>query len=521
MKSVLGLKLPGISSETTSERASKERLSESGKPQNDVWEPLRPLLILLDCHRRKSYLSWTDVGEILLQVGGQSEVVPVASVALRGTQLQVVVQPEAHEYDNCMLLDVANGVSPMSWRLEQTSLVLNDGALTLWCRSLEGQANLRLLYDMCMLARFEHMSLYKALTATVISTHGSQISDIAAVLLAQHSYKDWCYISIGGEWVKAWCHVDRSPKGPGRHDGRHQIKFFRDSKSLNAKNLLCFIPDCGEVEDLFFVTDQDESVTQGTLPEDRFGAPAYANHLKGRRPLSDSIETSLEDLLSKLTTLRVVGDVYWPADGMSSDSSGSKSSILGSMPLSPKKKRRNTVSLNGSGSSLTGHSSFSHKRSVSMSSSVHHPQAGDYDNKTSELLIKPIPHSGVDHLESLIRCVLPMMSCLSLYGRPVHFSNSREDPNSLLFGLPRLPIVDYFAREEIGPLFEYLDATVGDSKSLNKTLAAQKLYLTQQMTDPNRRDRSFTTLEDLVRTGSDFSVFTSSTTGSVSNSPLI
>ncbi|SCU79225.1 LAFA_0B01618g1_1 [Lachancea sp. 'fantastica'] len=521
MKSVLGLKLPGLSSsETSFEKASKlQATPESGKPQNDVWEPLRPLLILLDCHRRKSYLSWTDVGEILLQVGGQSDVVPVTSVALRGTELQLVVQPKAHEYDNCMMLDVANGISPMSWRLEQTSLVLNDGALTLWCRSLEGQADLRLLYDMCMLARFEYMSLYKALTATVISTHGSQMSDIAAVLLAQHSYKDWCYISIDGEWVKAWCHIDRSPKRAGCHDGRHQIKFFRDSKSLNSKNLLCFIPDCGEVEDLFFVADQDDDVTQVDLA-DRYGA-GFSSHLKGTGSLSDSFESSMASLLSKLTTVRIVGDVYLPADGASSESSGSKSSILGSGPFSPKKKRRNTVSFNGSSTSSSERSTPSHKRSVSMSSSVHHPQASDYDNKRSEILIKPIAHSGVNHLESLIRCALPMMSCLSLYGRPVHFSNSRDDPNSLLFGLPRLPVVDYFAREEIRPLFEYLETSVGESESLNKTLAAQKQFLAQQLADPNRRNRTFTTLEDMVRTGSDFSVFTSSTTGSVSNSPLI
>ncbi|SCU82590.1 LAME_0C01926g1_1 [Lachancea meyersii CBS 8951] len=519
MKSVLGLKLPSFASETKSEKAFKKVGSSisNADAEGEFCEPLKPLLILLDCQRRKSYLSWTDGKNLLLQVGSQSEVLPVTSVALRGTELQVVVEPDANEYDNCVVLDVANGVSPMSWRLEQTSLVLNGGALTLWCRSLEAQAQLRVLYGMCMLARFEYISLYKALTATVISTHGSRISDISAVLLAQHSYKDWCYISIDGEWVKAWCHVDRSPKRPGSRDGRHQIKFYRDDKSLTAKNLLCFIPDCGEVEDLFFVEDQNPNVSK-SAPIDGFGDLHFQTHVKGVRNDSDSFESSLEALLSRLTTLRVIGDVYWPSEG--ADSSGGKTSILGGGSLSPKKVRRNTISSIPDPS--TG-SYTQHKRSissVSMSSSVHHPQVSDYDTKTSEIVIKPIPHSGVHHLESLIRCALPMMACLSLYGRPVQFINSREDPNSLLFGLPRLPVVDFFAVQEIQPLFEYVASTAGDSVSLNKTLAAYKLFLSQQLANPHRGTRDFTTLADMVRTGSDFSIFTDSS-GSVSNSPLI
>ncbi|SCU97203.1 LANO_0E15434g1_1 [Lachancea nothofagi CBS 11611] len=515
MKSLLGLKFPGNSerSKVTSEDEFRHVKSGVDAVHGKDREPLKPLLILLDCQQRKSYLSWTSSSNLLLQVRGQADVVPVVNLGLRGTVVQLIVEPEANEYDNCVELDVANGISPMSWKLEQTSLVLNDGAMTLWCRSPEAQSQLRLLYDMCMLARFEYMSLFKALTATVISTYGSRISDISAVLLAQHSYKDWCYISIGGEWVKAWCHVDRSPKHAGSHKGHHQIKFFRDDKSLTSKNLLCFIPDCGDVEDLFFVEDQDPNIVE-SAPSDGFDRLRFRDHMDNARDDTGSFENSLDAMLSRLTTLRLVGDIFWP--DVSSGSSKSRSSVL----LSPIKKR--TKSISTPSNSANGNAA-QHRRSksaVSMNSTVFHPDADEFEFKTSEILIKPIPHSGVHHLESLIRCALPMMGCLSLYGRPVHFKNSREDPESLLFGLPKLPAVDFFAVQELQPLFEYTAATVDGSVSINKTLSAYKQFLAQKLVEPGRDKKTFTTLSDMVQTGSTFSLLTNSS-GSMSNSPMI
>ena len=44
------------------------------------------------------------------------------------------------------------------------------------------------------------------------------------------------------------------------------------------------------------------------------------------------------------------------------------------------------------------------------------------------------------------------MDCARLYGRPVQFKTDRTDMNSLMFGLPKLPSVDYFAQEEIAHL---------------------------------------------------------------------
>lgn len=518
MKSFLGLSKLGRYGKKNEEESFKHVKSGLETVSGEDFEPLKPLLILLDCQKRKSYISWTECDDILLQVRGLSEVVPVRQVALRGTQLQVIVEPEANGYDNCMVLDVVNGVSPTSWKLEQTSLELNDGVMTFLCRTNEAQSRLQFLYEMCMLSRFESISLYKALTATIISTHGSRISDISTILMSQRSYKDWCYISMNGEWVKAWCHVDRSPKSPGSKTGRHQVKFFRDDKSLTAKNLLCYIPDCGQTEDLFFVEDQDSDLTQGA-PFDGFGDLQFKHHLDAVRDHSASFEISLEALLSRLTTLRLIGDVHWPTASSNGNSTRSRSSTVlsfagagGSNPGSPQKNpdaRAASSTTTATSPSLfnSPNTTPKHTRTrstVSLTSMVHHADINDPYVKTSELLIKPIPHNGVMHLETMIRSVLPMMNCLSLYGRPVHFKNSRTDIDSLLFGLPKLPVVDYFAKEELQSLFHYVRSLPDVVESLNSTLAAYKRFLADRLLDADREKRSFTTLSDLLQEGPNY-----------------
>lgn len=465
------------------------------------YEQLKPILILLDCQSRKSYM-WWDSTELLLQLRGATDMYAVSRLLLRGTELQILVDSEANEYDNCVVLDVANGMSGTTWRLEHSFLELDGGNITLLGRTPEALLQLRHLFDMCMLARFEYMSLYKALTATLISVVGTRISDISMLLNSNHSYKDWCHIYVNGGWVKAWCHVDKSSKSSDSQKGKRQIKFFTDDKSLSSKDLICFIPDCGDEQDLFFVPEYD-----GSNPGD--------SNLTG--PIS-SIRDPLgcmESRLSKLTCLRLVGDVYWPSE--ETESSRSRSSSTSWVNRSPKKR-----------SESTSHSSFSfspkHRRtlsSVSVTSSVYHGNVNEGSHSiTTELLIKPIPHDGVFHLESMIRCVLPMMSSLRLYGRPVQFKNSRDDINSLVFGLPRLPTIDYFAREEIQPLFEYSHKMQNQSDSYLKTVAGYKAFLQERLKDNARDKRSFTTLADVLRIENPRELAFSSSCSSTS-SPLI
>ena len=107
MKSFLGLSKLGRYGKKNEEESFKHVKSGLETVSGEDFEPLKPLLILLDCQKRKSYISWTECDDILLQVRGLSEVVPVRQVALRGTQLQVIVEPEANGYDNCMVLDLS------------------------------------------------------------------------------------------------------------------------------------------------------------------------------------------------------------------------------------------------------------------------------------------------------------------------------------------------------------------------------------------------------------------------------
>lgn len=113
------------------------------------------------------------------------------------------------------------------------------------------------------------------------------------------------------------------------------------------------------------------------------------------------------------------------------------------------------------------------------------------------ILIRPLPHNGVIHLESLIRFILPMMNVLELYGRPQRFATSRGDKDSLMFGLPKLPSIDYLSFEEVdGLLHMHEPITV---ETTLQGLDFYKNFLDEQFQrNPSRYEMlRFTTLREL------------------------
>ncbi|GME74647.1 unnamed protein product [[Candida] boidinii] len=63
--------------------------------------------------------------------------------------------------------------------------------------------------------------------------------------------------------------------------------------------------------------------------------------------------------------------------------------------------------------------------------------------KTQLCYIIPETHQGVEPAETMIRLLIPIMNSFKLYGRPTKFLSTRDDRNSLLFGLPQLPHTQY------------------------------------------------------------------------------
>lgn len=402
----------------------------------DALDSMKPMLVLLQAQECKKYYEWIfdTMSDIVWQITSSErpkEFLLAQRLSLVGTD--VIVQGEGLESFKVSLIN-ENGSS--SVEMSGEILSINCGQLILACTDL---ASLKNLEKLCLLAIFEYSSVLKSITGTIISTLGLRMSDMAVILNSAFNYKDWCDVYLKGEgWVKLWCHIDKvNRKSSSDHRNGHcQIKFYRDKKSTSSKNLVCFIPDCEYVQDMFF----------------------YKNYSMESR---DS-QTGITELLDNLSMIKVVGNVCFPQDGFSkrnrsrssssmsffhnNDNSSSRPSSVATSPtsstsrlrmLSPKKKHQRNTS------------------EISVDST--HSNYKDLDNCITDpqgLLIRPLAHNGVHHLEAMIRFIIPMMDCVGLYGRPAHFKTERTDPASLMFGLPKLPLVDYFAKEELQLLFK-------------------------------------------------------------------
>ncbi|CAR29011.1 hypothetical protein ZYGR_0W00390 [Zygosaccharomyces rouxii] len=70
----------------------------------------------------------------------------------------------------------------------------------------------------------------------------------------------------------------------------------------------------------------------------------------------------------------------------------------------------------------------------------------------ASVFIMPEKHHAVPGYDTTIRFLIPAMNAFKLYGRPKKLIANKDDPKSLLFGLPTLPHVHYLKVEELLPL---------------------------------------------------------------------
>lgn len=497
MVSLFKLKKPVSVKKAVEKSVTKTIASAANTFHAQDYENLKPLLILMDCQSKKEYISWENPE---LELSVDNRVLPIYKLSLIGTLLQIVVLSTSNEYDNVLTVDVTDNLST---KLEFSTVACEiNNSITIIAKDPLLLSHLQFSFS---LAQFEKMSLYKSLTASIISTMGLKIADVHMILNSSYNFKDWCYIHCNGEWIKAYIHIDKRSKYNGSPKGNHQVKFFRDDKSLTSKNLICFISDCDIVEDLFFVNDQEQGLP--TLRENQLQTLLRS----GMNP-----EEAVNVFFSKLTTLKVLGNVHWPTN--SPRSSRSRSSSLSWATTSPRKRttsfsmtspfHKRTAS--NTSIAMSPIQSQKHKKTgsiVSSSSTVFHPSVQDNAGTTTQsLLIKPIPHKGVHHLETMIRFIVPMMDCLQLYGRPEHFKSSRTDMDSLAFGLPKLPAVDFFAKEELTSVFQQNDdlrnssnsnGLPADQLSMPFSMSFYKGCLEQKLENQGRESLTFTTIGDI------------------------
>lgn len=452
----------------------------------DLLDGLKPGLVLLQAQARKKYYSWSydpSKLEVWQMASGDrpEEVVPLQGLSLIGTTL--VVKGQDFENFRANIVEDSETVRQSGVEASGQTLIINSGQLILTCNNPSSLMNLEKL---CLLSIFEYSSVFKAMTGTVISGLGIRLSDMHVILSSSFNYKDWCEVYIKDEgWVKLWCHIDKVGRRSGgeNRDGRYQIKFYRDKKSTSTKNLVCFIPDCEDVQDIFF----------------------YKDCKSNTREIS---QLGLDDLVDQLNMIRVVGNVLYPQDGFSQRNRSRSSSSVSFFTSSSSRRNSTVVSTPTSPASklklLSPVKTHQRKKSeVSMESN--HSRYTDLENCTVDskgLLIRPLPHSGVHWLEAMIRMVIPMMDCTRLYGRPSHFKTERTDPDSLMFGLPRLPVVDYLAKEELQQLFD-ANLVVDKFPSSDSSTVAMRFFtrfLADRISQDSKRDDNltFTRLASLV-----------------------
>lgn len=446
----------------------------------DLLDGMKPLLVLLQAHSRKSYYEWNldTVTQDIWQMTSNahpSQFFPVHKLLLVGTEVIV----DAEELGACRvsLVKENDKVQRSGVEVSGQVLSLNGGELILTCTD---PSLLKTVKKLCLLSIFEYFSILKSLTGTIISGLGITLHDMPVLLSSAFNYKDWCEVYLEDQgWVKLWCHIDKVGKrGSGSQPtGRCQIKFYRDKRQTSSKNLVCFIPDCEYTEDIFFYRDCKQV------------SPDYS-------------QMSLDDLVDNLTMIKVIGNVCFPQEGFSPKNRSRSSSTMSFFHGNESPSRHSSINASPTSSSsrlkVLSPTRGKHQRKASaVSIDSNHSQYKDLDNCITDpkgLLIRPLSHSGVHHLEAMIRMIIPMMDCAHLYGRPSGFKSDRADPESLMFGLPSLPSVDYFAREELKLLPESI-VDVEKCPSMDSRAVAMHFYskfLQERINKTPHRDRKLT-----------------------------
>ncbi|CCH59484.1 hypothetical protein TBLA_0B06610 [Henningerozyma blattae CBS 6284] len=441
---------------------------------------LKPLFVLLKSQQSKLYFEWSlnnnsynTISWLIQDITSNSDSPKkIQSISLKGTDLIIYTEGFNPLKYKIRLIDDYRCIGISNIDFINNSLIIQNGNFELRCSNLPILLNLQKL---CLLSIFECNQIFKSLTGMVIASLGSTMFNMHIILDSTFCFRDWCEIYIEGKgWTKAWCHVDKLHSNK-KKSVNYTIKFFKekkpDSAIKNKSELFCFISSLKPIKDIFFYPDCKNSHSS----------------------IKENI--SIHEFLESVRIIKFVGNVSFPKKGFHSKNISHSTSNASSKSKGLLHK------------SSPSRSSSTSSNTSSTSGASHNCITNDFENCiTSEngLLIRPIPHNGVNHLETLISFIIPMMNVTSLYGRPGHFKNGREDINSLMFGLPNLPVVDYFSLEEISTLLEpSIDINQNqDCMSHDTTFQSMDFYskyLSSKMKEqPTRsQDFEFTHLKDL------------------------
>ncbi|CCH62534.1 hypothetical protein TBLA_0H02500 [Henningerozyma blattae CBS 6284] len=487
--------------ETTSELTANKDFEVINQ---NVLESVKPIVALLQAHSKKNFFdssSATTTNEPVswnvssnLDPSFSKEYIP-SKITVSGKELlfetehENLLIPLVEEKDNIFGCNIVRHY-PNDDESEDSatdSLHFQNSTIVVHCSNPE---YLDILHKSCLLSIFEYMSIFKSLTGTLLSSVGTQLPDINVILNSNFSYRDWCEIYLENEgWVKVWCHIDSTNKNFKNNNktkdskANFAIKFYNDNKSLSSKNLICSISNISFVKDIFFY--KDCQITN-------------VNDLTNLTPMV---------LIESINMIRLLGDISFHSAASNETVTPPQNRIMSSssrLSFFNKDKDKQDMDTNNN-SDLDSDSNLftepppefasptnrAHKRISSFTSTKTNLSTSSLATNSSSkdtkklppvkytnpngLIIRPTPHNGISHIETMLRFIVPMMDVAGLYGRPAQFRVQKNDPCSLMFGLPSLPTVDYFAKQEMDSLIE-TQFTEDESLIKNTTFLAMHHY---------------------------------------------
>ncbi|GMM30940.1 Tph3 protein [Martiniozyma asiatica (nom. inval.)] len=284
--------------------------------------------------------------------------------------------------------------------------------------------SLQSFFSALILSKFEYSQLQKAYTGALLSSKAIHFSDVRILLDPnnRHTKEEWCVIRLpylNDKWIRIFV-VVKSTK----------VELYTNSNK-QKKNLLGY---CKEAKGVWNIYSGLEQVDENSLIR-VFGDWVIDFNL-------------LEQVLLPPQERRRSGSLSKRLSMQSMRSSKSQDSTLStnlSTTSNSVKKHRRLTSID---TSISQNSQSTTQTSNSISKKI-----ADRETKlTSLLYLIPESHPGVKPVEICIRLLIPLMNTFGLYGRPKKFVSSRDEKESLLFGLPQLPRTNYLQLESVNEL---------------------------------------------------------------------
>lgn len=335
------------------------------------------------------------------------------------------------------------------------------------------------------LSKFEYTKLNEAFTAVLLSSRGSKLLDIHVLLTHKKRFVEyeWCNIrlpEISTKWIKVYMVILPSDK---HHLGR--IEIYPLDKKMQKKHLIAYISDLTNLFNVYpeqsnlidfnsimsasglihvnklyeylfpYNNHEDKQLSPRKLIAKNYASMSRSGSNKSLSSLADNgnnATTNANNLQVPSTPKLNGGDSRSRSDSLNSTNSFFANSPTTATPLT----RDRSIS-NASNSEKTKRFKPKSKTTTEFdlnrtNSTFFKKHAEDFAS-TNTMYIMPIPHPGVNAVETMVRNFIPIIDSFKLYGRPRHLASEKTNPDSMLFGLPSLPHYQYLSTRDAQDAF--------------------------------------------------------------------